>query len=113
MKPHDNEPDRAFRLCVQKKCPLLYNGKIWKCGTLALTPDMLERMGQPNLDLWKPYIQPGLHPDCDSQELADFVQNFGQPHAACRQCPTADDVHSILDHATTVTFKSPKSACTY
>jgi hypothetical protein len=105
MKPHDNPPNEAFEMCVQKKCPLLYNGRIWKCGTLALTPDLLNRMKDPNIDLWTPYLQTGLTTDCQSQELDRFVANFGKSHSVCRQCPTEKDLDSILDHATTVVFK--------
>jgi sulfatase maturation enzyme AslB (radical SAM superfamily) len=105
MKPHNNLPDKAFEMCVQKKCPLLYNGRIWKCGTLALTPDLLNRMGNPNIDLWTSYLQTGLTIDCKLQDLDKFVTNFGKPHAACRQCPTEKDLDSILDHSTTVVFK--------
>lgn len=105
MRPHDNSPSDAFAMCVQKKCPLLYNGRIWKCGTLALTPDMLDRMNNPNLDLWAPYIQSGLTADCDPLELKKFISNFGQPHGVCRQCPTDKDLDSILDHSATVVFK--------
>lgn len=105
MMPHHSDAAAAFDLCVQKRCPLLVNGRIWKCGTLALTPGMLERHQWPNLDLWQPYIDPGLDSDCTDQELMQFLQNFGKPHARCRQCPTRQDLDSILDHTKTVTFK--------
>jgi hypothetical protein len=105
MKPHDNLPTEAFEMCVQKKCPLLYNGRIWKCGTLALTPDLLNRMKDPNIDVWAPYLQKGLTPDCKFQDLDRFVTNFGKPHSVCRQCPTEKDLDSILDHTTTVVLK--------
>ena len=105
MMPHDNDPAAAFELCVQKRCPLLKDGRIWKCGTLALTPSMLERHHHANLDSWQPYLDPGLHPDCSDQDLALFLQNFGRPHARCRQCPSSRDLASIIDHASTVTWK--------
>jgi organic radical activating enzyme len=106
MMPHNNNPARAFEICVQKRCPMLLDGKIWKCGTLALTPRILQRMGSPNIDSWLPYIDPGLPADCDEKELQEFVDNFGKPNRACAQCPSTDDVESLIDHRSTVIFKN-------
>ena len=109
MMPHNNHPSDAFDLCVQKRCPMLLDGKLWKCGTLALTPKILDKMGQPNLQSWLPYLDPGLTPDCDDTELNKFVNNFGKPHARCAQCPTVNDLDSLFDHKSTVIFKNKKS----
>lgn len=103
--PHDSDPSEAFAVCVQKKCPLLMQGHIWKCGTMALTPSMLARFDWPNREHWQPFIRPGLAPDCSDADLARFLDNFGRPHAVCRQCPSAADRDSELDHASTVVFK--------
>lgn len=105
MVPHNNDPVSAFDICVQKKCPLLYHGKIWKCGTLALTPELLDRMQRPNYDQWLPFLTPGLDPGCSREELENFLNNFGKPHQLCRQCPSESDRDSLLDHSTTVKFK--------
>jgi sulfatase maturation enzyme AslB (radical SAM superfamily) len=105
MQPHDNEPVAAFDLCVQKRCPMLLDGVIYKCGTAALTQSVLERFGWPNREQWQPYLGHGLSADCTDQELERFLANFGRPHAICRQCPTAQDLDSILDHTITVTRK--------
>jgi len=103
--PHCSNPGEAFSICVQKKCPLLINGKIWKCGTAALTPLMLERFNWPNHIQWEPFITPGLEPTCTDEELLSFVDNFGKPHLICKQCPTSRDVSSLIDHYSTVDFK--------
>jgi len=105
MRPHHNDPRAAFEICVQQRCPLLYQGRLFKCGTVALTPGVLDRHGWPNRDLWQPYLVSGLDVDCDDRELESFIANFGRPHALCRQCPSSQDQHSMLDHATTVKFK--------
>jgi hypothetical protein len=105
MLPHNNLPARAFDICVQKKCPLLYQGKIWKCGTLALTPELLDRMGRPNYDQWIPFLDPGLASDCNGHDLDNFVKNFGYPNNFCRQCPSQLNTDSLIDHLTTVKFK--------
>lgn len=108
MHPHNSKPADAFKICVQKRCPLLINGKIWKCGTAALTPDILKRFGYPNQAEWEPYITPGLTSDCTNNELEQFVKNFGQPHAICRQCPSENDIASRFDHFSNVSFSKLK-----
>jgi organic radical activating enzyme len=109
MSPHDNDPKDAFELCVQKRCPLLYNGRLYKCGTLGLTPELLDRYNKPNWEQWQPYLVPGLENTCSDSDLEQFIQNFGRPHAVCRQCPSSQDIHSLVDHTKTVVLKN-KSA---
>lgn len=105
MRPHNNNPREAFAVCSQKQCPLLFGGNLFKCGTAALTPSMLRRQENPNLDLWKPYITNGISPDCSEQELKKFIDNFGLPHSICRQCPSEKDLESIIDHKRNVEYK--------
>ena len=52
MEPHDSDPDEAFSICVQQKCPLLYKGKIYKCSTAGLLESTLDKLGWPNKDKW-------------------------------------------------------------
>lgn len=105
MAPHNSDPVQAFEACVQKRCPLLYHGKLYKCGTVGLTPELLERYNWPNLDLWQPYVNHGLSSDCLDSEINAFVNNFGKPAAICRQCPTKLDTVSWVDHRSTVVLK--------
>ena len=107
MAPHNSEPHKAFDMCVQKRCPLLFNGRLFKCGTIGLTADLLERYNRPNWDSWQPFLMPGLEPSCSDYELKQFLENFGLPHEACRQCPSPKDSNSIVDHTKTVSFKKP------
>lgn len=108
ITPHDNDPGQAFARCVQQRCPMLWQGKLYKCGTVALTPDLLERYGWPNQSHWQPYLGHGLAHDCSDHELDEFLANFGRPHAVCRQCPTAKDIQSNVDHLSTVRYKSQR-----
>jgi len=108
IMPHANTPADAFRICVQQRCPLLYKGNLFKCGTLGLTPDLLERFNWPNQELWQPYMTPGLSPESDPSLVEEFVKNFGRPHTVCAQCPSDSDLTSMVDHTKTVTFKKIK-----
>lgn len=105
MMPHDSLPSESFDLCVQKRCPMMYKGIIYKCGTAGLTPDLLERFNYPNRTMWEPFINTGLSHDCSDDELTRFVQNFGHPHKICRQCPTSNNKESLIDHSITVERK--------
>lgn len=105
MAPHDSDPVEAFQRCVQKRCPLLYRGQLFKCGTVALMPEVLERHGNPNIEQWEPYLGHGLDITCSDRELRAFANNFGRPHPICQQCPTKNDTDSMLDHRITVVVK--------
>lgn len=105
MSPHDNTPKDAFDICVQKHCPMLYQGRLWKCGTAALTQEVVERHGRPNWNEWQPYFDTGISPNCEDSVLEAFIRNFGQPHTMCRQCPSKDNIESRFDHSKTVKFK--------
>lgn len=109
MMPHNSDPKKAFESCVQQRCPLLFEGKIFKCGTVGLTPDLLKRFGNPNKSQWEPYLVSGLGVDSSDQEIEQFVNNFGKPHSICRQCPTLEDLDSFVDHRATVRFKNDSS----
>lgn len=108
MMPHDSDPAEAFKQCCQQTCPLLYNGRIYKCSTAGLLEDTLARFNNPNFEQWQPYIDKGISPNCTEEELAEFLNNFGKPNKICRQCPTADDVQSQIDHLQYVEFKKKK-----
>jgi uncharacterized protein (DUF983 family) len=105
MRPHNNDPVEAFSVCSQKRCPMMYKGKLYKCGTLALTGDILDKFNRPNYDSWKPYLNQGIDINCSDLELNNFLNNFGKPHQLCKQCPTSTDQDSIIDHRKNVKFK--------
>jgi organic radical activating enzyme len=103
MAPHHSRPADAFAACVQKTCPLLYQGKIYKCSTSALLADTLNRFNRPNWAQWEPYIESGIESDSPPHVISNFVDNFGQLHLQCGQCP--DSLASPLTHRITVKRK--------
>jgi len=109
MRPHDSNPSDAFSICCQQTCPLLYNGRLYKCSTSGLLKDVLEKFGHLDDPLWQPFLIPGLDPDCADEELQEFLDNFGKPHKICRQCPTQDDQDSRIIHLQNVSIKKIKS----
>lgn len=105
MRPHANSPSDAFEVCTQQSCPLLYQGRLYKCSTSALLKDVLTRVRLENNPAWQPYVIPGLDSTCSETELISFINNFNQPHSICAMCPSAADSASRLDHFNTVATK--------
>ena len=99
MEPYHSDPTQAFRACIQKTCPLLYNGRIFKCSTAGLLKDTLARFNYPNLDQWQMYITNGIGPEDSNKDIKEFINNFGKPNSICSQCPTTAEI----DHYSTVT----------
>jgi hypothetical protein len=105
MLPFDSTPSESFNDCIQQTCPLLYNGKIYKCSTAGLLKDTLNFNDIEN-ESWKKHIDNGISTTDDINHIKRFVENFGKPNALCRQCPTKKDTSAILLHNhTTVTYK--------
>jgi sulfatase maturation enzyme AslB (radical SAM superfamily) len=103
MLPWNSEPVDAFANCCQQTCPLLYQGKIYKCSTSGLLKNTVNRVAPELMPHWEPYIVQGLGVDCSDNELLDFINNFGKPHAQCGQCPDAKQ--TTIDHYKFVKLK--------
>lgn len=104
MAPWRSDATEAFQNCVQQTCPLLYQGRIYKCSTSALLKDTLQRFGNPNFETWVPYMTDGISPDSHQDELEQFVARFGRPENICGQCP--DHAVAPFDHRLAVTVKN-------
>lgn len=109
MRPHNNVSSEAFEICCQQTCPLLYNGKIYKCSTSGLLMDTLKKFNYPNKEQWESYIQDGLEPTATNIEIDRFLENFGKPNAVCAMCPTKKDHQSAIIHLDNVSTKKIKS----
>lgn len=108
MMPHNSDPVQAFKICCQQTCPLLYNGKLYKCSTAGLLRDTLARFNNPNFAAWEPYLDNGIGPQCSNLELNNFVTNFGRPSSICSQCPTASDIGSKIVHLDNVSMRKDR-----
>lgn len=106
MMPHHSDPIRAFELCVQKTCPLLWHGRIFKCSTAGLLLNTLDKVQMRDRRQWQPFIDPGISPDSSEKDIETFIANFGKPNHICAQCPDSK-IHTI-DHQSTVRFTKYK-----
>lgn len=98
MLPYESDPAKSFAACVQKTCPLLYGGRIYKCSTQGLLADTLQKFHNPNIDQWSPYLTSGIGPDSDMADIQKFIDNFGKPHAMCSMCPDKSAPESKIVH---------------
>jgi hypothetical protein len=103
MQPWDSDPAQAFDRCCQQTCPLLYQGRIYKCSTAGLLKETLQRFDNPNIEQWAPYLTTGITTTDSDTVIQEFCDNFGLPNAICGQCPSHND--GVIDHYSTVTFK--------
>lgn len=103
MKPYNNNPAQAFDICVQQQCPLLVDGKLFKCSTVGLLDRVLKDHNQLNDPDWQEFLNTGLSIDCTNDELSQYVSNYGKPNAICKMCPVLAD-EPYQRH--TSTFKS-------
>jgi hypothetical protein len=108
MQPHTSNPAEAFDICCQQTCPLMYNGRIYKCSTSGLLAETLERFNNPNSQQWEQYLQTGIGSDCSELELTTFLENFGKSANVCGMCPTSADVGSKIIHLENVTKRKIK-----
>lgn len=108
MQPHNNDPAAAFAVCCQQTCPLLYQGRIYKCSTVGLLRDTLTKFGNPNPELWQPFLSDGIAADCSDEDLDKFLSNFGRPNALCRQCPSSQNSSSKILHLSNVSRQKTK-----
>jgi len=104
MLPWGSNPADAFANCCQQTCPLLYNGKIYKCSTSGLLEDTIKKVAPGLRSHWDQYIEHGLDVECSNTELTNFINNFGQPHSQCGQCPASNN-KSTIEHYKFVKIK--------
>jgi sulfatase maturation enzyme AslB (radical SAM superfamily) len=103
MMPYYSDPVKAFKLCIQQTCPLLWNGKIYKCSTAGLLDDVLQKVNPATRNHWEEFIDHGLSPDDDYNDIMAFIDNFGKPNAKCAQCP--DDAKFLINHKDNILAK--------
>jgi hypothetical protein len=106
MLPHDSNPAEAFAECVQKTCPLLYNGRIYKCSSIALLDQVLGDWKRNKEVTWQPYLDyQGIGMDSSASDIQKFIKQFGQPETICTMCPTSANSESIVNHPLTTMSK--------
>ena len=103
MMPHQSHPDKAYKLCQMPTCPMLYRGKIYKCAQSALIKDTLEKINATTKQYWDDFLDHGISPDSNYQDIVNFIDNFGKSNAICAQCP--EDSSFFIQHQNSVSLR--------
>jgi organic radical activating enzyme len=108
MRPwNHNNPKAAIEICPCRYCPLLYEGRLYKCSQIALLRDHLGRLGLLGADDWQPYLSyRGVSPADSAPELDRFVRRFGVPESICAMCPAEPAGEAWIDHGAEVSTRS-------
>jgi hypothetical protein len=104
MMPYSSNPKESFDICMQQRCPLMFEGRMYKCSTLGGLNQTLTRFGITD-PAWDPYRNYSISPTSSLKEIDAFLTNYGKPHRVCAMCPTAKDDESIILHYNNVITK--------
>lgn len=67
------------------------------------------RFSYPNQRLWDPYLDNNKNGsiglDSTDVDISNFINNIGEPHPTCRQCPNKENLQ-VIDHLKTVEFRN-------
>jgi len=109
MKPYDNDPAQAFKeMCCQKLCPMMKDGKLFKCSSIAELRRVLTDWNHLDEPEWQKYLEyNGLDISCTDEDLLEWTDNYGKYDWHCGMCPIADD-HPEVPHIGHVEFKKDK-----
>lgn len=89
---HQSDPVTAHNNCifVQAKCYNFIKGKLYKCSTVALFPELDKKFGLDLSDCDHSLIhsyKPGDIEHDTLDHLKDFIKNIDQPIDQCKFCP--------------------------
>lgn len=106
MRPWDHgDPRGAIEMCPCRYCPLLYEGRLYKCSQVALLRRQLGALGLLDCEDWQPYLAyEGVGPE-DPAAVARFVRSFGKAERVCGMCPARPDEGVLVDHTAGVLTK--------
>ena len=92
IKPHLNNPDKAFDFCCYGHSLTLHKTSLYKCYPLAILKKMLTDFNQQHDPDWQPFLgYKSLDMDHTDQELASFVQRAAASEKECAMCPSAEE----------------------
>jgi hypothetical protein len=94
-----SDPVKAHEVCefANSKCYHFIRGKLYKCGPVALFPELLKKF---NLDLTaqdRDLIDSYVPGDCDDvASLAGFLSEIDLPIPQCKFCPQNKSIREIF-----------------
>lgn len=84
--PWEADGASAYRICMQKFCTQLYQGKLWKCPALAYFHQMEDRMSAHDIKEWQPFRDyKAITADATDEDIERFFRE-GEI-CQCSLCP--------------------------
>jgi hypothetical protein len=86
---HNSDVEKAHNICHSKTCHHLMNGKLYKCGAVALFPEFDKQysleLSDKDRDLMNSYVPLSIS---DSAIIKNnFIENIKNPIPQCKFCP--------------------------
>ena len=104
---HQSNVDKAHAICSSKTCHHMMNGKLYKCGVVALFPDFAKQhevvLSPEDQNLMMGY-QPLSITDTDQQKQ-DFINNLPNAIPQCQFCPEEYRGEQIFSEEKKLVFK--------
>ena len=104
---HQSDPERAHATCEYKKCHNFVNGKLYKCGPVALFPEFAQQhqfdLSLDDQELMHAY-QPLSASDSD-QQFEQFINDLPNAIGQCRFCPEEYHGQQIFSQEKKVLFQ--------
>jgi organic radical activating enzyme len=95
---HRSLPNKAFEFCDMKYDHTMYNGKLYKCPTVAILPEFNKQkplaLDAAQEQLLDSYI--GLGHDCGDEELDAFIGSRDHYIPQCEFCPQSHNWRTAL-----------------
>lgn len=94
--PFNSKPAAAYRVCMQKTCTQLFDGKLWKCPAIAYWDQIEKRLNLQDASNWQLFrnYQP-CSPNSTQAELEAFLTTKHIPQ--CALCPASRTHHQHPD----------------
>jgi len=97
---HQSDPVKAHSVCgfVQSKCYHFVKGQLYKCGPVALFPELDKKFGLDLTDQERQLVH-GYSPasiELDAEAIKAFVARIDDPIQQCQFCPESFDTREIF-----------------
>ena len=86
MQPFKHDPVKSWDICTARNCLNIVDSRLWKCPTISMLGDVLDKFNLQDSPDWRPYLDyRGLGLEAGDEELAAFLARG--PEAICGICP--------------------------
>lgn len=107
---HSSDPEKAHSICHSKTCHHFMNGKLYKCGQVALFPEFDKQFGF-DLSIDDKELMNSYHSlpvDSDEETFYNFISNITNYIPQCKFCPEEYNIQEIFATASKTKLRKIK-----